>query len=99
MKMITAGCMCGGLLVGLICGTALAQNNPSGPPDQAGTANNIPTPTGTPGTFNSQTGKATSSQGKPGTPGSASTMSAPGSAGTPSAMAPGAPGTGAAPSR
>jgi hypothetical protein len=68
MRMIAASCLCGGLLVGLISSTALAQNNPGGPPDQAGTATNIPTPTGTPGTFNAQTGKVTSSQGKPGTP-------------------------------
>jgi hypothetical protein len=68
MRKIAASRLCGGLLVGLICGTALAQNNPGGPPDQAGTASNIPTPTGTPGTFNAQTGKVTSAQGKPGTP-------------------------------
>ena len=94
MRMIAAGRLGAGLLFGLICGTALAQNNPGGPPDQTGTANNIPTPTGTPGTFNARTDTVTSSQGKPGTPDSAS-----GGVGTPPAAAPGAQGTGAAPSK
>ena len=94
MRMIAVGCLYGGLLVGLICGTALAQNNPGGPPDQTGTANNIPTPTGTPGTFNTHTDAVTSSQGRSDTSNPASPPPLPGGIGTPPAAAPGAPGMG-----
>ena len=97
MTMIATGRVCGGLLLGLICGTALAQNNPGGPPDQAGTANNIPGSAGTPGTFNAHNDTATSSQGKPGTPGAASSQPTPSGTGAPPAMT--APGTGNATSR
>ena len=95
--------LCGGILAaGLTWGTALAQNNPGGPPDQAGTANNIPGRTGTPGTFNADTGSASSSKARPDGSNTASSPPLPGGIGTPSAAAPGAPGTTApatAPSR
>ena len=41
-------------------GMALAQNNPGGPDDKSGTAHNIPSKTGTPGTFNAKSNAATS---------------------------------------
>lgn len=59
----TMGATCLALAIGY-GGTALAQNNPTGPDDTKGTANNIPGGTGTPGTFNSETHSATSSGAK-----------------------------------